>query len=219
MDLFNKTPHLCGGKTISESPHFHFSYKYHLEIMATKKQPAKTSKTVETAVPVATPVTKTATTTKTATPVAANKAASPAKIATPASPKTASPAKTAAPAAKAVKATAPANAAKADAPVAKKAVAKTEVPAVNTSKVTFVLPKEAVENAETVAVLGDFNNWQGGIVLTKQKDGSFKAAVELEKGRSYEYRFLINGEKWENDWAAEAYAPTPFGAYNSVVTA
>jgi len=92
-------------------------------------------------------------------------------------------------------------------------------PVAKTSKVTFVLPKEAVENAETVAVLGDFNNWQNGVVLTKQKDGSFKTAVELEKGRSYEYRFLINGEKWENDWAAEAYHPTPFGTYNSVVTA
>ncbi|MFN0037474.1 MAG: isoamylase early set domain-containing protein [Saprospiraceae bacterium] len=103
-------------------------------------------------------------------------------------------------------------------PVAKAAPAQT-APAAKTSKVTFVLPKEAVETAETVAVLGDFNNWQNGVVLAKQKDGSFKTAVELEKGRSYEYRFLINGEKWENDWAAEAYAPTPFGNYNSVVTA
>ena len=88
-----------------------------------------------------------------------------------------------------------------------------------TSKVTFTLPKEAVENAETVAVLGDFNNWQDGVTLKKQKDGSFTAAIELEKGRSYEFRFLINGEKWENSWNAEAYKPTPFGAYNSVVTA
>lgn len=90
---------------------------------------------------------------------------------------------------------------------------------VKTTKVTFALPKEAVENAETVAVLGDFNNWQEGIVLSKQKDGSFKIAVELEIGRSYEYRFLINGQKWENDWAAEQYAPTPYGNYNSVVKA
>lgn len=102
---------------------------------------------------------------------------------------------------------------------AKKTTEKVAVTAVKTSKVTFTLPKEAVQNAETVAVLGDFNNWQNGVSLTKQKDGSFKTAVELEKGRSYEYRFLINGEKWENDWAAEAYAPTPFGTYNSVVTA
>jgi len=104
-------------------------------------------------------------------------------------------------------------------PEAPKSVKKEAAPAVKTSKVTFVLPKEAVANAETVAVLGDFNNWQEGVILTKQKDGSFKTAVELEKGRSYEYRFLINGEKWENDWAAEAYAPTPFGTFNSVVTA
>ncbi len=132
-----------------------------------------------------------------------------AKIAVPATAaKTEKTLKTAAP----VVAAKPAKVAE---PVAKKAVA----PVAKTAKVTFVLPKEAVENAETVAILGDFNNWQNGIVLDKQKDGSFKAAVELEKGRSYQYRFLINGEKWENDWAAEAYAPTPFGTYNSVVTA
>ena len=89
----------------------------------------------------------------------------------------------------------------------------------STSKVTFTLPKEAVEKAEAVAVLGDFNNWENGVALKKQKDGSFAASIELEKGRTYEYRFLINGEKWENAWNAEAYKPTPFGAYNSVVTA
>lgn len=105
------------------------------------------------------------------------------------------------------------------APAVKKAAAKTAAPATKTSKITFMLPKEAVTNAETVAVLGDFNNWQNGVSLLKQKDGSFKTAVDLEKGRSYEYRFLINGEKWENDWSAEAYAPTPFGTFNSVVTA
>ena len=33
---------------------------------------------------------------------------------------------------------------------------------VKKAKVTFSLPKEAVENAEQVAVLGDFNNWQEG---------------------------------------------------------
>lgn len=113
------------------------------------------------------------------------------------------------------KATPAAKAPKAVKPAATKAVA----PVAQNAKVTFTLPKEAVQNAETVAVFGDFNNWQNGVILTKQKDGSFKTAVELEKGRSYEYRFLINGEKWENDWAAEAYVPTPFGTFNSVVTA
>jgi 1,4-alpha-glucan branching enzyme len=122
------------------------------------------------------------------------------------------------PAPVAKKVAAPAKAEKA--PVAKKAVAAEKtVIAPATSKVTFTLPKEVAENAETVAVLGDFNNWQNGVSLKKQKDGSFTTAIELEKGRSYEFRFLINGEKWENAPNAEAYKPTPFGAYNSVVTA
>jgi len=156
--------------------------------MATKKVSAKTV--------VAEQPVKTAKAAKTVTAVAVEKKAAPAP-------------KKVAVAEKTVKAVAK-PAAKATAPAAKAAVV--------TSKVTFTLPKEAVENAETVAVLGDFNNWKGGVSLKKQKDGSFAAAVELEKGRSYEFRFLINGEKWENAWNAEAYKPTPFGAYNSVVT-
>jgi 1,4-alpha-glucan branching enzyme len=160
--------------------------------MATKKVSAKTV--------VAEQPVKTAKAAKTVTAVAVEKKAAPAP-------------KKAAVAEKTVKAVAakPATKAPATQPAAKTAVV--------TSKVTFTLPKEAVENAETVAVLGDFNNWQVGVSLKKQKDGSFATAVELEKGRSYEFRFLINGEKWENAWNAEAYKPTPFGVYNSVVTA
>lgn len=171
--------------------------------MATKKQSAQTSvaeKPAKTSKPVNTVATAATKTVKTAPKTTAPKTA---KAAEPAAPKALKAATTAVKKA-VVKATAPVSA-------SKKVVA--------TAKVTFVLPKEAVENAETVAVLGDFNNWQGGIVLSKQKDGSYKTAIELEKGRTYEYRFLINGEKWENDWAAEAYAPTPFGTFNSVVTA
>lgn len=161
--------------------------------MATKKQSAKTS--------VAEKPANTTKTLKTAAPVAPVKAV---KATEPVAKKAAAPA------------VATTKVAESSAP---KTATKTATPAPKTTKVTFVLPKEAVENAETVAVLGDFNSWQDGVVLAKQKDGSFKTTVELEKGRSYEYRFLINGEKWENDWAAEAYNPTPFGNYNSVVTA
>lgn len=160
--------------------------------MATKKVSAKKV--------VAEQPVKTAKTTKTTTPVAAAKPVTK-KVEAPIAQKVEAPAK-------AVKA-----------PAQKKEVAAKAPKAAKTSKVTFTLPKEVAENAETVAVLGDFNNWQNGVALKKQKDGSFTAAVELEKGRSYEFRFLINGEKWENAPNAEAYKPTPFGAYNSVVTA
>ncbi|MBK7409398.1 MAG: isoamylase early set domain-containing protein [Saprospirales bacterium] len=88
-------------------------------------------------------------------------------------------------------------------------------------KVTFTLPKEAVENATEVAVLGEFNNWdlENAVSMKKQKDGSFKTTVEMESGREYAFRYLVNGEQWENDNEADKYIATPFGSENSVVVA
>ena len=90
-----------------------------------------------------------------------------------------------------------------------------------TCKVTFSLPKEAVLEAKNVVVLGEFNQWSYDecIALKPLKDGSFKADVELETGREYEFRYLIDNERWENDWSADKYVPSPFiGIENSVVS-
>lgn len=104
---------------------------------------------------------------------------------------------------------------------APKATTKKATASKSTSKVTFSLPAEAVETVKTVAVVGDFNNWDiaNGVSLKKQKDGSFKASLELETGKEYQYRFLLNGTEWANAWDAPKYAPTPFGVDNSVVIA
>lgn len=101
----------------------------------------------------------------------------------------------------------------------KKAATKKE--AATTKKVTFTLPKEAVQTAKSVAIVGEFNNWDilNGVELKKQKDGSFSTTLELEAGKEYQYRFLINGEVWENAWDAPKYVETPFGTFNSVVLA
>ena len=90
-----------------------------------------------------------------------------------------------------------------------------------TTKVTFTLPKEAVQTATAVALVGEFNNWDilNGVALKKQKDGSFSTTIELPAGTEYQYRFLINGEVWENAWDAPKYVETPFGTFNSVVLA
>lgn len=86
-------------------------------------------------------------------------------------------------------------------------------------KVTFRLPAEAVETAENVVLVGDFNEWdkENGVAMKQLKNGSFKTTIDLETGKSYEFRYLINGEKWENDWEADKYIPTPYGTENSVV--
>ena len=85
-------------------------------------------------------------------------------------------------------------------------------------KVTFKVPAEMVPNASHVAVVGEFNDWnEEGIQLKALKNGSFSGTVDLEKGREYQFRYLIDGSSWENDDEADKYVPTPFGTENSVV--
>lgn len=83
-------------------------------------------------------------------------------------------------------------------------------------KVTFTLP-ESIE-AETVYLVGDFNSWnETQTPMYKQKDGHFVVTVNLDKGKEYQYRYLINGTEWHNDWNADKYISNPFSGDNSVV--
>ena len=52
--------------------------------------------------------------------------------------------------------------------------------------------------------------------MRRERD-EFTAVVELEPGRTYRYRYLLDGCRWENDWAADAYVPNDFGAEDSLV--
>lgn len=90
----------------------------------------------------------------------------------------------------------------------------------NVSKVTFSLPSEAAQEAQTVYLVGEFNDWDASATpMSRLKSGEFKVTMDLEPGRAYEYRFLIDGRVWENDWAADGYRPAGIpGAENSVVT-
>jgi len=74
-------------------------------------------------------------------------------------------------------------------------------------KVTFTLPAEVVGEATSGLLLGEFNNWDynDGIALVKQKDGSLKATASLEAGKRYEYRYLLNDGRWVNDHSADHY--------------
>ncbi|CAG5070640.1 hypothetical protein DYBT9623_03185 [Dyadobacter sp. CECT 9623] len=99
------------------------------------------------------------------------------------------------------------------------ALAKQFVKSKSVYKVTFTVPAEAAADAKTVAVVGEFNNWNPeAVVLKKQKDGSFKGIVELAAGE-HQFRYILDGEKWENDWEADKYVPAGVDelAENSVV--
>ncbi|MGH9119607.1 MAG: isoamylase early set domain-containing protein [Acidimicrobiales bacterium] len=81
--------------------------------------------------------------------------------------------------------------------------------------VTFRLPPEV--RAGRISVAGDFNDWSADALEMQRDDRGFFAVVTLRSGRAYRFRYLIDGERWENDWAADAYVPNQFGGDDSVI--
>ena len=86
--------------------------------------------------------------------------------------------------------------------------------------VTFTVTKEAAHGAESVTIAGDFNSWSSTETPLKKsaKDGSFTVKLKLEADKEYQFRYLLDGKHWENDWDADKYIPAPFShTDNSVV--
>jgi len=86
----------------------------------------------------------------------------------------------------------------------------------NKCEVTFSLPKEAVGSKANLC--GEFNDWSPtSLPMEMDGDGSYRVVVLLEVGRRYRYRYLIDGERWENDWHADDYVTNEFSGEDSVV--
>lgn len=82
-------------------------------------------------------------------------------------------------------------------------------------KVTFSVPEQWAEN--DVKLVGDFNDWnKESDSLEKNKD-KWEVTMRLKPENSYRFKYLIDGEKWENDDAADKYVPNDFGGEDSVV--
>ena len=87
----------------------------------------------------------------------------------------------------------------------------------NSCRVTFKLPADV--NAEKVHLCGEFNEWSPTKHPMKQlKDGSFSVTVSLEPGQSYRFRYLLDDERWENDWDADAYVANQYGTEDSLIS-
>jgi 1,4-alpha-glucan branching enzyme len=86
-------------------------------------------------------------------------------------------------------------------------------------KVTFRLPSKAAKKANSVHVVGEFNDWNKQATPMKRlKNGEHVATMDLETGREYQFRYLIDENIWENDWDADKYIPSLYGGCeNSIV--
>ncbi|MHB0859295.1 MAG: isoamylase early set domain-containing protein [Anaerolineae bacterium] len=83
--------------------------------------------------------------------------------------------------------------------------------------VAFKLPSSIW--AESVHLVGDFNGWnrRSHPLTLSRGDGSWEITIELPEGHVYQFRYLVNGTDWHNDWNADRYATNPFGGDNSVL--
>ena len=90
-------------------------------------------------------------------------------------------------------------------------------PTKGTCKVTFSY--SAAKEVKKVQLLGDFNNWDSAKApLLKGTKGELSTVVELAAGQTYEFRYLLDGEIWDNDKSADNYVSSPFGGIqNSVI--
>lgn len=73
--------------------------------------------------------------------------------------------------------------------------------------------------ADQVYLVGDFNGWNetSHPMKCNRDDGMWYLTLELDHGRRYQFRYLVDGREWHNDWKADDYVPNPFGGTNSVV--
>lgn len=73
------------------------------------------------------------------------------------------------------------------------------------------------DGAHHACVVGEFNEWSSSANPMEREGDSFVARIALKPGRAYRFRYLLDGERWENDWTADAYVPNEFGGDDSVV--
>jgi len=73
------------------------------------------------------------------------------------------------------------------------------------------------DEAETIAIVGLNSDWKTSVTMSKRKDGSFSADVNLPKDSTHEFKYLVNETLWINEPEADKEVPNVFGGSNSVI--
>ena len=85
-------------------------------------------------------------------------------------------------------------------------------------KVKFSLKGDQYKSASSILLVGSFNNWQiGETPFRKAKTGVWSVSMDLATGTEHQFRYLIDGNRWENDPEADKFVPSGLGSENSVL--
>lgn len=88
-------------------------------------------------------------------------------------------------------------------------------PRVENGRLLFVFHDDG---AESVSVAGDFNGWNRLATPLKRNDsGLWSTQIVVPHSGRFEYKFIVNGNRWIEDPSNGMKAPDKFGGLNSVV--
>ena len=80
--------------------------------------------------------------------------------------------------------------------------------------VTFSL---AAPEAESVALVGDFNDWNPESSKMIRTKGNWEIKVKLKKEQVYTYNYVINGQEWITDPNSLLNVDDGFGGESSIL--
>ncbi|MCL9780281.1 isoamylase early set domain-containing protein [Vibrio sp. S4M6] len=86
----------------------------------------------------------------------------------------------------------------------------------NEVEVTFEVPAEQAN--KSISLVADFLDWQPVEMKKVAKTKTYKYKARLPKDGQFEFRYLIDDEKWLNDPHADQYKPNGHGEDNGLVS-
>jgi len=86
-------------------------------------------------------------------------------------------------------------------------------PRVENGRLLFVFHDD---EATSVAVAGDFNQWDQ-LALERNGAGLWTTEIVAPRAGQFEYKFVVNGQRWVEDPSNGMKAPDNFGGLNSVI--
>jgi 1,4-alpha-glucan branching enzyme len=92
-------------------------------------------------------------------------------------------------------------------------------PSTQNGKMRVIFEYPGASRTHSVHLVGDFNDWDEAAtpMIRKGRGDTWRVQLELEKGRDYQFRYLVDQASWHNDWHADRYVPNIHGSDNSVV--
>ena len=88
-------------------------------------------------------------------------------------------------------------------------------PRVENGRLVFVFHDDS---ANSVSVAGDFNGWSHvATPLKRNRSGLWSTAIAVPRSGRFEYKFIVNRQRWVEDPSNGMKAPNNYGGLNSVI--